>query len=199
MSRPVINPGNLIWSGEHWIDYLREDDSDSNSGMVSLYHTRYSASGEGNVAFVDIPGKNGICGLCTDNPDVGGFVHTEMVRRKGNPFDRDLPLFDAEISRGGDIRTSPTWSINTNGRLVVATWSQIQPPIIAEGPAPTFREDLDFFTLLFFCDTASIELDGAPVPGRPYPRDIWRKSIGGDRSSCVFALAETSIRISATK
>ncbi len=120
-------------------------------------------------------------------------------RGKGNPFDRDLPLFDAEISRGGDIRTSPTWSIKTNGRLVVATWSQIQPPVITEGPAPTFREDLDFFTVLFFCDTASIELDGAPVPGRPYPRDIWRKSIGGDRSSCVFALSETSIRISVSK
>jgi len=40
-----------------------------------------------------------------------------------------------------------------------------------------------------------MKLDGRAVEGKPYTRDIWKKSIGGDRSSCVFALAETFIRI----
>lgn len=195
MSRPVINPGTLIWSGEHWINYLREQDSESDSGMVSLYHTRYSIAGEGSVAFVDIPGDEGICGVCTDNAELAGFITETMIRGKGNPFGRDLPVLEAEIIRGGDVRNEPCWIIQTNEHRIVATWSEIQPPVTAEGFAPVFREDLDFFTLLFFCDAASIQLNGQTVSGNPYLRDIWNKSIGGDRSSCVFALAETMIQV----
>jgi hypothetical protein len=49
-----------------------------------------------------------------------------------------------------------------------------------------FRQELDFFTMLFFVDEATITLNGQPVPGRPYLREIWRKSIGGDRNSGVL-------------
>jgi hypothetical protein len=63
MSRPRINPGNLVWSGEHWINYLREPGAVSDSGMVSLYHTRYSSAGEGNIAFVDIQGDPGFSAM----------------------------------------------------------------------------------------------------------------------------------------
>ena len=195
MARPVINPGTLVWSGEHWINYLRKPGDQSDSGMVSLYHTRYSAAGEGNVAFVDIPGNPGFTAVCTDNRRVAQFIIETRIRGKGNPFDRDLPVLDAEITRGGYIRKAPSWTIQTEGARILATWRGILPPVIAEGPAPTFREDVDFFTLLFFAEEASITLNGQPVDGRPYVRDIWRKSIGGDRSSCVFALAETMIKV----
>jgi hypothetical protein len=198
MSRPAINPGTLIWSGEHWINYLREPDAESDSGMVSLYHTRYSRAGEGNVAFVDIPGDPGFSGVCTDNRRVTEFVIETMIRGTGNPFDRDLPIFDAEIIRGGDIRHLPSWVIYTGRDKVVATWMVTQAPVIAEGFAPLFGEEVDFFTMLFFVDEATIKLNDQPVTGRPYLRDIWRKSIGGDRSSCVFALAETMIRLPAS-
>ena len=198
MSRPTINPGGLIWSGEHWINYLRERGTDSDSGMVSLYHTRYSSAGEGSVAFVDIPGADGFCGVCTDNRVLAEFIIETMIRGKGNPFDRELPMLDAEMTRGGDVRDEPCWIIQTGKHRIVATWSQIQPPVMAEGWAPTFREDLDFFTLLFFCDAASIQLDTRSISGRPYLRDIWKKSVGGDRSSCVFALAETMIGVPQT-
>lgn len=193
MSRPVINPGTLIWSGEYWINYLREPRSDSDSGMVGLYHTRYCAAGEENVAFVDVPGEGGFCGVCTNNREVAAFVVETMIRGKGSPFDRDLPVLDARISRRGDVRSRPSWIIQAGGHLIAATWGGIQPPVVAEGWSPTFREGIDFFTLIFFCDEASIRLDGRSAPGRPYLRDIWKKSIGGDRSSCVFALAETMI------
>ena len=195
MARPVINPGTLVWSGEHWINYLRKPGNRSDSGMVSLYHTRYSAAGEGNVAFVDIPGNLGFTAVCIDNQEVAQFIIETMNRGKGNPFDRNLPVIEAEITRGGDIRKAPFWTIQTERDRIVATWTSIRSPVISEGPSPTFREDVDFFTLLFFAERASITLNGQSVDGKPYVRDIWRKSIGGDRSSCVFALAETMIRV----
>jgi hypothetical protein len=194
MARPVINPGTLHWCGEHWINYLRLAGAEVNSGMVSLYHTRYSAAGEGTAVFVDITDQPECLGLYTDNREVATFIQ-EMIRGRGNPFDREPPIIDAHISRTGDIRFSPSWVIDSGRCQIIATWADIQPPVIAEGPAPTFGSDRDFFTLLFFADRATITCNGLPVKGQPYQRDIWQASIGGNRSSCVFALAETMIMV----
>jgi hypothetical protein len=75
--------------------------------MVSLYHTRFSSAGEGNCAFIYIPGPEGMDAICTDNSDVAEFVATQWIRGKGGPFDRGMPLLQARFQRGGDIRTRP--------------------------------------------------------------------------------------------
>ena len=120
MSRQVINPGNLIWSGEHWVNYIRIPGAESDSGMVSLYYTRYSSVGEGNVAFVEIPDEAGFTAVCTDNPKLIDFIIDTMIRGRGGPFDRDIPVMDAEIIRSGDILKSPSWIIQTNRERIVA-------------------------------------------------------------------------------
>lgn len=190
MARSVINPGTLLWSGEHWINYIRRPDAETDSGMFSLYHTRYSRAGEGTVAFIRLPAV-GFEAICTDNREVTHFI-SELMIREGNPFHgRDLPILDAVLKRAGDIRSEPVWLIQTDRHRIVSTWTHLQPPVIAEAPAPTFSPHRDFFTLLFFTGGASITFDGQQIEGTPYPRDIWVNSIGGERSSCVFALAET--------
>ncbi len=194
MARPIINPGILKWSGEHWVNYLRQPGADHDSGMVSLFHTRYSAAGEGNAAFVDIPGDPGCLGLFTDNQPVAAFIQ-EMISGRGNPFDRQLEVVEARIERGGDIRHKPSWIIDGGDRRVVATWSDIRAPIIVEGWSPTFGRDRDFFTILNFAGQATLTLNGRAVAGLPYQRNIWQSSIGGDHSSCVFALAETMVKV----
>ena len=190
MTRSVVNPGTLYWSGEHWINYLRVRGSDKNSAMVSLYHTRYSAAGEGNVAFIEITAPTPFVGICSDNVEVAQFIQS-MIRGRNNPFDREMTTAEAAIYRLGDIRSDPGWVIETEAHRIEATWQALKRPIVAEGPAPTFGPDRDFFTVLFFAQQATITIDGQPCQGEPYERDIWAPTIGGLRSSCVFALAET--------
>lgn len=193
MSRPLINPGALVWSGEHWINDLRSPSSDVTSAMVSLYHTRYSDGGEGTVAFIKIEGELGFRGACTDNRAVAQFVLDHRL-----PFDRTLPLIDAEIHRSGDIRYAPEWHIRTATDHIVATWSTLGPPLVVEGNAPIFRDDVDFFAVFVFASAASVVLNGQPVNGLPYPVRVWERTLGGARSSCMFALAETMTRVPTT-
>jgi hypothetical protein len=82
----------------------------------------------------------------------------------------------------------------SSGHRLTATWSGLERPVIVEAPGGVFGPKTDLFSLLFFASEASIQLNGAKISGGPYVRDIWRKSIGGDRSSCVFALSETFTR-----
>ena len=187
--RPLVNPGRLFWTGQHWMVYLRTPGSDEDSGRVSVWHTHCSESGEGTVIYVDLPGYQA---ACTDNREVASFID-HWVRSMPGPYQTDH-VIDAEIHREGDIRHSPSWVVQSEDHSIVTTWTDIQSPVILEAPAPRFREDRDVYSYLFF-SSGSILFDGTPIEGDPYIRDIWKPSIGGDRSSCVIALSETFVDI----
>ena len=59
--------------------------------------------------------------------------------------------------------------------------------------ARNHREDRDVYSLLFFAEEAGISINGQPVAGKPYVTDIWKPSIGGDRSSCGIRSRSTPV------
>ena len=187
--------GGLLWSGEHWIAYLRRPGEESNSASVGVYHTRWSPAGEGNVALIDIKGEGGFRAAVTDNRAVYEFT-MERVRAAApdDPFNNlDLPLLDGSLVRGGDVRTAPYWLMTAGGRTVVATWSDLVTPFIMPGKPPNERGVAVAFSVLIFADSGSIALDGVQSPGAPYTREGWRRITGpdGPASSFCFALSET--------
>jgi len=145
--------------------------------------------GEGIVAFVLIRGQNGFEAICADNRNLVGWIVDTWIK------DRDLPILEAQFQRRGEIFQEPSWIIETTDHQVKATWKKLEPPVIAYRGADL--EDVkrrSIFNVLFFANDAEITLDGVRVEGRPYVRGVWRDNIGGgDRSSCVFALAETFV------
>ena len=157
--------------------------------MVSLYHAYSSPAGLGTAAFVQIQGEGGFTGLCTDNEAFAEFVKETQVTSSA-PYDIDMPLVSAQFRKSGDVLERPTWTIRAQDRQVVASWWGLQAPLV--GP-PTLHPRI-VFTILVFAEKAGIELDGKAVAGAPYLRDVWAKSLGTPRSSCVFALAETMVR-----
>ena len=191
-SDPILQ-GKLIWAGEHWINYLRPAGADIDSAQLSLYHSSYSPAGEGNVAFVIIPGV--LEAVCTDNRDLVEFILETMIRGKNASLDRELAVFDAAFRRGGDICQAPSWRIELPEHLLEASWSELGEPVMVYRSDRTIQRRRPAFTLLFFAQEGEIRWDGTSLPGSPYSRDIWREALGGDaRSSCVLALAETMIQ-----
>ena len=188
MSRSSPSLGTLIWSGEHWLNYLRPPGAEANSALLSLYHAHYSSAGQGTLAFVDIP--DFFTAACTDNPAFARFIIATMIRGSGHIFDRDLPLLEARCERGGDIRTAPSWSIQTANHHIESTWSALHKPLV--GP-PTIHPDI-VFTTFIFANEALVLLNGQKIEGQPYLRESWRQNLGAPHSSAMFALAETMIR-----
>lgn len=190
MDRPMVNSGELLWTGQHWINYLRPVGHPHHSAMVSLWHTHYCDAGEGTVAFIKITGITEY--ICTDNHEIAAYIRNWMKGR-GGLYDMDLPVVDGVFSRDGDIRGGPIWNIETEGDQIAAIWEDLLPPVFLEAPAPKFQPDKDVYSCLIFADSARIILNDQLIPGKPYPTNKWASSIGGDRSSCVFALSETFI------
>lgn len=160
--------------------------------MVSLWHTHYSSAGEGTVAYVLIEDGSSCHRICTDNPDMAAFMQGWM-RGRGGMYDMELETTQAAFTRGGSVLDSPSWTIDTEDDQVIARWSGLQSPELLEAPAPKLRDGWDVYSCLFFAHSAQIMFNGHPVEGEPYRVDIWKPSLGGKRSSCVFALSETFI------
>lgn len=193
MDRPVVNRGGLYWTGQHWINYIRPANTGENSGMVSLWHTHYSSAGEGTVAYVLIEDGTSYHRIYTDNPEMAAFIQGWM-RGRGGMYDMELEITQAAFTRGGSVLESPSWTIDTEEDQVIARWSGLQSAELLEAPAPKLRDGWDVFSCLFFARSARIMFNGHPVEGEPYTVDIWKPSLGGERSSCVFALSETFIQ-----
>lgn len=192
MDRPVtLHHGKLEWIGEHWISAIRPEGATTPSAWVSLFHTDYSPAGEGNAAHIMIGDDPRVSFVATDNHTLGEFLDREFFSRSSHR-DPAARIVGARFRREGAIRRDPAWVIETDQHRVVARWVVTEPPVIADG---TFRSGTEHFTVLFFTDEASVELDGHRIAGKPYPRDIWKPTLGGERSSCVFALAETLIQL----
>ncbi len=193
MDRPLVNKGRLFWTGQHWINYIRPANTTENSGMVSLWHTHYSSAGEGTVAYVLIEGETSYRRICTDNPETAALIQAWM-RGRGGMYDMDLETVQASFARGGDVLESPSWTIETAEGQIIARWSDLQSPELLEAPAPRLRDEWDVYSCLFFAHSAQILFNGHLIPGEPYTVDIWKPSLGGERSSCVFALSEIFIQ-----
>ena len=189
---PIL-PGRLLWSGEHWICFLRAPATCQDTARVSLYRSHYSPAGEGHVAFVSVPGR--YQAILTDNRAFLDFIRETMFRGKAPPFGRGLPVVDAVFRRAGELSESPSWILETRDHHLNVTWTRLEPPAVAFRDDPELQSQRPVFTVLFFCQGARVLLDGHRIDGAPYPRSIWREALGGgDRSSCVFAIAETMIR-----
>ena len=193
MATENLSRAKLVWSGEHWINYLRTPGSAENSGMVSLYRAYYSPAGRGTVAYIDVPGAAGFTGVCTDNRDCAQFIDDRMIRGNAaaaaGPWARELPLVEARFHLAGDVGRDPAWTIEAGETRITAAWKALQEPLV--GP-PTIHPHI-IFTIFFFADRASIEVNGRKVSGEPYPNEAWARNLGEPHSSCVFALAETMI------
>ncbi len=192
----VAEDKTLVWSGEHWIAYLKNHDNQADVGRVSLYRVSYSTAGEGTVAFIDIP-EESFTGIFTDDLKLGDFMSKTLARgtSNNNYYKHDIPMLEAEITRGGDVRTMPSWTIASENGEVEVVWGSIHPPTILEGPGPMHDGAAVTHSLLFFANEATITLNGKSVGGVVYVRDEWIRAIGRQGTSAVFAIAETTTKI----
>ncbi len=188
--------GPLRWVGEHWICAMKGEE-EGETARVSLYHTHASPAGEGVTAYVSIRDEDAasVLGVFTDNRAVTAWVHDAWGGGRGGPFGQDTPILDARLRRGDPARDERSWTIQATGLDLRVTWRRFEMPVVSyRGDDPAVYAQRSLFNVLLFASDAEIRANGVRVDGAPYADAKWKPVIGGgDRSSCVVALAETFI------
>ena len=179
-----------VWSGIHYLLYLREAGAEEDCARFSLFDTEYSPAGGGHAGFLHIePGcmpSAPASAVYTDNPEMAGWLYDRMYRDSDNSLaacgDR---VITARFGRGGDMRQRLGYSIDSVDGTVGAAWTDLESPFVHNGAAG--KSGLYTYCLFVVANGAGLEVNGEMVPGDLYARQDWIALVGRPLSSCLIA------------
>lgn len=204
MSRPVINPGQIDWSGENPGMYLKETADGPFVTLISFFRVVLSPHGKGHAAFMlqDPRGsgkdaaKPNVC--ITDNEPLANYLRDGFVTHfgafkgaTGLAGCRMVPGWDFQA--GGDGRTVHTeWFRSAIGQVCL-TWDQLGAPFLVElmkeGSATGKHE---MFSLFVESPSVRATINGNAVAGKAFPREFLSRK---NSSTAFLAFSETWVKV----
>jgi hypothetical protein len=180
-----ITSNDIVWSGVHYLLFLKAENGENDSVRLSLFDTEYSPHGEGYVAFFDNPHGPLPGGFYTDNRELAPWLYQTLYRGKENPFSKVANnIVSSRFERHGDTRDTVTILIKAEAGSITAAWEQLEAPFMARGggEGPNY-----WYSLFFTAPAARVLVNESRIPGTVYMRDIWTPFVGRPLSSCLFA------------
>ena len=204
MSRPIINPGQVDWSGENPGMYLKESAEGPFVTLISFFRVVLSPHGKGHAAFMLLdPQGNGkdarkpnVC--ITDNEPLAIYLRDNFVAHFG-AFKTAANLRATRMEAGwdfqasGDGQTTHTeWFRSTIGQVSLS-WDRLGAPFIVEMPkdkSATGKHEM--FSLFVESPSVRATINGNSVAGRAFPREFAGKK---DSSTAFLAFSETWVSV----
>ena len=204
MSRPVINPGKVDWSGVNPGMYLKETADGPFVTLISFFRVMLSPHGKGHAAFLLLdPHGNGkdarkpnVC--ITDNEPLAVYLRDGFVANFGAfktasnlRATRMEPGWDFQASGDGST-THTEWCRSTIGQVSLS-WDQLGAPFIVEMPkdkSATGKHEM--FSLFVESPSVRATINGNSVTGRAFPREFAGKK---DSSTAFLAFSETWVSV----
>jgi len=203
MTRPIINPGVVDWSGENPGMYLREAADGPFVTLISYFRVVLSPKGRGHAAFIlQDPHGDGRSAarpnLCiTDNEPMAKYVRDGFVANfgafkgiKGLGSIRMVPGWD--FMRAGDGTTEHVeWFRSSVGQVSLA-WKDLGDVYIVEMPKDkSATGQHEMFSLFVDVRAVEVSINGKGVAGKPFPREFAGKK---NSSTAFLAYSETWVK-----
>ena len=199
MAETMLFPGVVEWSGENPGISLKTDPDGPFTALASFFRVVLSPHGHGHaLVLLDSPQQAGAAGnLClTDNAPLARWLIAEYVAHfaawRGLPGLAGLRFqaIDA-VTTEGDAIAAYAEVIRAAGTTVRLAWSGLGTPFCFAHPPERSSTGKHYMPSVFLgCETATIELDGRALPGKPVPREV----AGHRISTAMLAFSETWIR-----
>jgi hypothetical protein len=192
-----IHPGEVILSMDHSVITLRDGGrpDGEETALLSLYDIAYSTEvGGGRVVLLRVPSA-GVDAVYADTIELG-----ERMQARLRGLGMQLPMLDRsplpllEIEREGFITDGFGYRFRSEDLEVHARWDDCEAPFFAEGPAPSFSEREDIWSVFVAARAASIIVNGTAAPGAPWEDDAWQPRLPRPVSSAHAAFGETRLR-----
>jgi len=196
MTKKIVYPGAVEWSGENPGMYLKEKEDGPFTTLVSFFRVVLSPHGRGHaVVLMEAPqGGAGNVVYCDNEPLarylVDGFVGS-FAAFKGAPLGAlEYRKLDS-VTPSWDSKTQYSETVKAGGATLKLEWKGVGEAFAIEVPphkAPTGKHDL----LSVFAGAAEgvATLDGRRLPGKPIPRDMAGRKI----TTAFLAFSESWIK-----
>ena len=200
MADPIIFSGKVAWSGENPGISLKTDPNGPFTTLASFFRVVLSPHGRGHALMLlqapqDGSSEGNVC--LTDNEKLARYLVSDFVDNFGAW--RGLPGLAAmryrkldSVAASGDPASSYSETVRAGDLSVKLTWSGLGAPFcFAFRPENSATGKHHMPSLFVGCDSATIEVNGKALPGKPVPREV----AGHKISTAMLAFSETWIEV----
>jgi hypothetical protein len=185
----VLDPNQLILTGENPFIRLSETDGAPNTTNASFWRIILCPAGPGHVLYIKSELTDDQWRIYSDNiamarwlqSTVQGMLNAELA-------DQSIPVIDAEFSKSGDARDFWTERLVTTDEEIALTWYSIgEPLLIHTQPNAEPGRPYGVCTVLIPALGARLSRNGIQAVGQPWARE----REGRPFSTCALAFSES--------
>jgi hypothetical protein len=185
----VLDPNQLILTGENPFIRLSETDGAPNTTNASFWRIILCPAGAGHVLYIKSELTDDQWRIYSDNiamarwlqSTVQGMLNAELA-------DQTIPVIDAEFTKSGDARDFWTERLVTTDEEIALTWYSIgEPLLIHTQPNAEPGRPYGVCTVLIPALGARLSRNGIQAVGQPWARE----REGRPFSTCALAFSES--------
>ena len=191
MSEQMVDPHDVVMTGENSFIRLSNDEGKTVSDRVSHWRVLWSPAGQGHALFVESSLAGGRPVIFADNFGVARYLQRTIEKLLHAPFaDESLPIIDAEFSRTGHSLSTVEERVAARDTDIVLGWWDLMKPFILTMPPGAMNRPLGVYSTFIPARSAQLSVNGQAARARVFAQERF----GKPSSSCCLAWSESWTR-----
>lgn len=189
--RQMVDPHNVVMTGENSFIRLSEDGGKTLVDRLSHWRVLWSPAGQGHALFIESALTGQGPRVYSDNIGMTRFLQRTIETLLHKPFaDETLPVVDAEFERGGDCLSTVEERIVSDDGEIIMSWWDLMAPFVLTVPPGAMDRPIGVYSTFVPARGAQLTVNGEASSARVFMQDRF----GKPASSCVLAWSETWTR-----
>jgi hypothetical protein len=187
----MVDPHDVVMTGENSFVRLSEDGGKTIADRVSHWRVLWSPAGQGHVLFIESPLAGKGPRIYADSAGVARFLQRNIEALLHKPFaDESLPILDARFERAGNsLGTVEERVVSREGEIILAWWDLMAPFILTMPPGAMGRP-IGVYSTFLPARSAQLSVNGKAATAKVFAADRF----GKPASSCCLAWSESWTR-----
>ena len=191
MSEQMVDPHDVVMTGENSFIRLSNDEGKTMTDRVSHWRVLWSPAGQGHCMFIESPLVDGGRAVYADNFGVVRYLQRHIEKLLHAPFaDESLPIIDAVFERSGNSLATVEERVTTDDEAIVLSWWDLMQPFILTMPPGAMNRPLGVYSTFIPARSAQLSVNGEASRGKVFAQERF----GKPSSSCVLAWSESWTR-----
>ena len=191
MSEQMVDPHDVVMTGENSFIRLSNDEGKNMTDRVSHWRVLWSPAGQGHCLFIESPLIEGGRAVYADNFGVVRYLQRHIEKLLHAPFaDESLPIIDAAFERTGNSLSTVEERVTTDDEAIVLSWWDFMKPFILTMPPGAMNRPLGVYSTFIPARSAQLSVNGEASRGKVFAQERF----GKPSSSCVLAWSESWTR-----
>jgi hypothetical protein len=187
MTERMVDPHDVVMTGENSFIRLSNDGGKTIADRVSHWRVLWSPAGQGHALFVESPLCGGIR-LYSDNAGMARYLQRTIESLLHAPFaDESLPVIDADFTRTGNCLSTMEERVASGKDDIVLAWWDLMAPFILTLPPGAMNRPLGLYSTFLPARSAQLSVNGETASAAVFPTDRF----GKPASSACLAWSES--------